>query len=409
MSKEGIGLLEIGQSHMERLYVGRPQGSALRESDVDEEDVVRRWWALPAGCVLPLSNGDAYQVVFAGRPGGSAGPDVRDAVFRASSTRARVVGDVEFHVRSSDWGVHQHSVDPRYNNVILHAVLLCDSSLPTLRQDGVIVPVCSLADLAFSFKQPLQIDITREKTQWPCHSVMQQLSEEERQALFKRAGLLHFEQKTHAFVEQIRATSSSSTYDLYDICIIPALAEGLGYGRDRDFFRATGLYLVGYASTVPEPLGRSLQPSPLDGDRLHVLRRLLEQWRIPGVWETLRLLLLPSKECSAEHILQTLRQAFSKLGLSLARTDILICNVVLPFAAAVALIEHYPLLAQRAEEVYILHPGLPSNRITRMMCAQLQLTTEPRGSCQQQGLHYIYQQTCREKDCDRCIAGRNVL
>jgi hypothetical protein len=67
------------------------------------------------------------------------------------------------------------------------------------------------------------------------------------------------------------------------------------------------------------------------------------------------------------------------------------------------------LLAQRAEEMYRLHPGLASNRITRMMCAQLQLTTEPRGSCQQQGLHYIYQQTCREKHCDRCIAGRNVL
>jgi hypothetical protein len=73
MSKEGIGLPETGQPHMERLYVGRPQGSPLRhcaslicERDVDEEDVVRRWWALPAGCILPLSNGDAYQVVFAG-------------------------------------------------------------------------------------------------------------------------------------------------------------------------------------------------------------------------------------------------------------------------------------------------------------------------------------------------------
>jgi hypothetical protein len=238
---------------------------------------------------------------------------------------------------------------------------------------------------------------------------MRQLSEEERLALFRRAGLLRFEQKTHAFVERLRVSYSNDTYDAYDRCIIPALAEGLGYGRDRDFFRAVGLYLVGDTSVVPEPLGRSLQPPPLDDTRLRVLSRLVEQWRMPGVWHKMRSLLLPSSEHTSEQILQALREAFSQLGLSLARTDILLCNVVLPFAVAVALIEHDTLLGQRAEGVYMMHPGLPSNRITRMMCTQLQLPTEPRGSCQQQGLHYIYQQTCQQKQCDRCIAGRNVL
>jgi hypothetical protein len=238
---------------------------------------------------------------------------------------------------------------------------------------------------------------------------MQQLSEEERLVLFKRAGLLRFEQKTHAFIEQLHALYTGDTYEAYDRCLIPALAEGLGYGRDREFFRAAGLYLIGYPTTVPEPLGHSFQPPPLDGRRLQVLRRLVEQWRIPGVWETLRLLLLPASAPPPEQILQALREAFGNLGLSLARTDILICNVVLPFAAAVALIEHSMMLGQRAEELYMLHPGLPSNRITRMMCIQLQLAAEPRGSCQQQGLHYIYQHTCREKRCEQCITGRNVL
>jgi hypothetical protein len=218
--------------------------------------------------------------------------------------------------------------------------------------------------------------------------------------------LLRFEQKTHTFVEQLHATAPN---DVYDICLIPALAERLGYGRDRDFFRAAGLYLVGYTDAVPEPLGCSPQPSPLDDGRLRVLRRVVEEWRVPGVWNTLRSLLLPSSERTGEQILQTLREAFRHIGLSLARTDILLCNIVLPFAAAVGLIEHDVLLGRQAEEIYLLHPGLSSNRITRMMIAQLQLTAEPRGSCQQQGLHYIYQQTCQAKHCDRCIAGRNVL
>ena len=414
--------------------------SCVREISafLHEDEVVRRWWALPAGCILPLSNGDAYQLLFAGRPGSSAGPDVRDAVFYVRSTGMRVVGDVEFHVRSSDWGSHHHQTDPRYNNVILHVVLRCDDPLPTLLQSRTLVPVCSLADLPLPPALPLIANTHQE--QWPCHTVMQQLTAEERQMLFTRAGLLRFEQKTHAFIEHLHAIASSAfTLDLfgfdvytfplgaagarsfhdplegtetshtYDLCLIPALAEGLGYGRDRDFFRAAGLYLVGRISNVPEPLGRAPQPSPLDDGRLRVLRRLVEEWRNPGVWETLRVLMLPDLPCTNEQILQALREALGNVGLSLARTDILLCNVVLPFAAAIALIEHDTLLGQRAEELYLLHPGLPSNRITRMMSTQLQMTSEPHGSCQQQGLHYIYQQTCQAKYCDRCIAGRNVL
>ena len=256
-----------------------------------EDNVAHRWWALPAGCMLPLSNGDAYQLLFAGHPGSSAGPDVRDAILCTRSTGMRVVGDVEFHVRTSDWNIHNHQKDPRYNNVILHVVLLCDDPLPTVRQDGTIIPVCSLADLPLPPSVPLIANTTREK--WPCHTVMQQLTEEERLALFKRAGLLRFEQKTHTFVEQLRAIVPNTAHDM---CLIPALAEGLGYGRDRDFFRATGLYLIGYTTHVPEPLGRSPQPSPLDDGRLHVLRRLVEEWRVPGVWNTLRSLLLPTSQ-----------------------------------------------------------------------------------------------------------------
>src|SRR5579875_2741308 len=94
---------------------------------------------------------------------------------------------------------------------------------------------------------------------------------------------------------------------------------------------------------------------------------------------------------------------------SLARSDILICNVVLPFAAAIALLEHDAALLAQAEWLYRTHPGLPSNAITRMMSAQLRLEHEPKGSCQQQGLHYIYQQTCRDKRCAVCIAGRDSL
>jgi hypothetical protein len=311
---------------------------------------------------------------------------------------------VEFHVHSSAWLQHQHHTDARYNNVILHVVLICDDPAPTRCLTGATIPVCSLNDL------PLALDDTYQTRSWPCQHVVPQLSAEALARLLKQAGLLRFEEKAHAFVERLH---SMPLYDeefaVYDACLIPALAEGLGYGRDRDFFRAAGNYLLGLSVSLPEPLGRAPQPPPLDASRLRVLAALVAQWRVPGVWYTLCAILLAGGDGDSAMRLRKLRGLFCDLGLSLTRTDILLCNVVFPFAMAVALQEHDTLLGERAQELYEQHPGLSSNRVTRMMCTQLRLPVEPVGSCQQQGLHYIYQQTCREKRCDLCIVGKRQI
>ncbi len=410
-----------------------------------EDEVARRWWSLPLNCLLPLADGGCYQLLFPGRPGGSTGPDVRDAVLSIRGSRrtvsndsgqniysaGKLFGDVEFHVRSSDWRTHRHHTDPRYNAVILHVVLICDDLYPTLHQDGTPIPVCSLYDLpwptaaayqSYCDSQTASLHTPDTESPWPCQRIMSTLSAEERNKLLTRAGLLRFEQKIHNFIEQLHATTSDdahdtyNAYDTYDACLIPALAEGFGYGRDRDFFRAVGLRLLQKHGTLPEPLGHTAEPAPLDARRLHILALLLKRWRIPGVWQTLRACLLSTdnQDNHKDHddsnttstTLAALQRAFTQSGLSLARTDILIVNVVLPFAAAIALLEQHPLLAQRASDLYIHHPGLPSNRITRTMTRQLQLPQEPQGSCQQQGLHYVYQQTCREKRCSICMMGK---
>ena len=366
---------------------------------VYEDEVARRWYALPPGVLLPLSNGASCRLLFAGRPGSAVGPDVRDAVLHFSQQKTRSVGDVEFHVRASDWFAHQHHTDARYNSVLLHVVLICDNTFPALRQDGTSIPMCSLYDLP----PPRQ---RLPQATWPCQAIMQHLSAEERTSLLRRAGLLRFEQKAHAFVEQLHAGSPQGYFSAYDVCLIGALSEGLGYGRDRAFFHAAGQYLLGLTNDLPEPLGRTFDPPSLDASRLSVLRKLVEQWRSGGAWWTLK----KAIDLSPGHgspPLRELRVIFA--GLGRARADILICNIVLPFAMAVALIENDSILAQRAQMLYLEHPGLPSNRVTRAMCQQLQLAKEPEGACQQQGLHYIYQHTCREKRCQLCIAGKRQI
>ena len=386
---------------MNALYVCEKSPS-LSVAHKHEEEIARRWWALPLNVSLPLSDGDSCQLLYAGRPGGSLGPDVRDAVLRFTSHRAtttfaglssqhaiNTAGDVEIHVRASDWFAHQHHTDARYNNVMLHVVLICDDSRPTLRQDGTAIPTCSLYDLPHTTNHPAQ---------WPCQHIMARMNEEQRARLLTLAGSMRFEQKARALLAALRDAQPSGLFSACDVCLIPALAEGLGYGRDRAFFRAAGLHLVGMAQGFPEPLGRAPEPSPLDASRLHILHNLVEQWRATGAWETLR-----QAMTNAPTAISALRNIFA--GLSKARADILICNIVLPFAAAVAQQEHDAMLAEQARNLFLDYPGLPSNQITRAMCKQLLLQSEPKGACQQQGLHFIYAQTCREKRCSDCMLG----
>src|SRR5947199_1282046 len=98
--------------------------------------------------------------------------------------------------------------------------------------------------------------------------------------------------KVQIFFELLSNTRPFDIFSAYDVCLIPALAEGLGFGRDRAFFRAAGLYLIGVAKAIPDPLGRASKPSPLDNSRLHMLRTLVERWRTTGAWETFRQALL---------------------------------------------------------------------------------------------------------------------
>lgn len=77
-------------------------------------------------------------VIRPGRAGRGPGPDVREAVFLAASG-VPIAGDVEVHLRASDFARHGHERDPAYAGLILH---LCwvDDRPPPERGTGTLLP-----------------------------------------------------------------------------------------------------------------------------------------------------------------------------------------------------------------------------------------------------------------------------
>ena len=95
--------------------------------------------------VFRSKNGRRYRVIYPGRSSSGAGPDFRGAVLEEEGV-GLVTGDVELHLDERDWRSHGHGSDPRYNGVILHAVVEGEAGTTTL-QNGNQVPVISLADM----------------------------------------------------------------------------------------------------------------------------------------------------------------------------------------------------------------------------------------------------------------------
>ncbi|WPR72833.1 DUF2851 family protein [Flavobacterium sp. NG2] len=69
-----------------------------------------------------------------------AGPDFFNA--QISIGNQKWAGNVEIHIKSSDWYVHHHERDAAYENVILHVVWEHDAAI--FRQDNTEIPVIEL-------------------------------------------------------------------------------------------------------------------------------------------------------------------------------------------------------------------------------------------------------------------------
>ena len=123
-------------------------------------------WFSPAH--LHSDSGQKIEILHPGVHNHNAGPDFMNARIRIDETLWW--GNVEIHIRASDWHRHQHQNDEHYKNVILHVVLYNDASI-YLHTPGDL-PVLDLS-------KGLNWDVWEAHQKWlnnyrwiPCESVM---------------------------------------------------------------------------------------------------------------------------------------------------------------------------------------------------------------------------------------------
>jgi len=89
---------------------------------------------------LKSINGESISIINLGQHNFNAGPDFFNS--RLVINSQKWAGNVEIHIKSSDWYVHNHETDTNYDNVILHVVWEHDTDI--FRKDNTEIPTLEL-------------------------------------------------------------------------------------------------------------------------------------------------------------------------------------------------------------------------------------------------------------------------
>ena len=174
---------------------------------------------------LTTTDNQALEVIDVGLHNANSGPDFLNAKVKIGNTVW--VGNVEIHVKSSDWYVHRHEQDAAYNNVILHVAGEIDAEVKT--ENGRIVPQLQLsvpASVAQHYEQLQTID-----TYPPCYEIIPNLSTLTIHAWMSVLQTERLEQKTHDIERRLQQCNGD-----WEAALFMTLARNYGFGINGETF-----------------------------------------------------------------------------------------------------------------------------------------------------------------------------
>lgn len=299
---DSLWLPDIGS-----VFVAEPDGGLLARGWHWTERHLQCVWADNKLRPAQMRSGSGEEVAVAdpGRWNLEAGPDFLDAVVTVGGKTMR--GDVEIHIRPSDWAAHHHTGDPRYANVILHVTWFPST---TALLPGHIATVAlreaAASSPGFSFDA---IDLSAyphavlPETSRPCGEALDEATKAEAQGILESAGLSRLRRKALQMALRLQEAGSRNQvfYEEFMRALgykanagaMRAVAEQVPLDRlcAEDDFVSRYALLLGSAGLLPQPTGDD------GGEDARIFRKLWDAawklgvadapsrpaWRISGV------------------------------------------------------------------------------------------------------------------------------
>jgi len=194
-------------------------------NSLPEGQIVNIWQRLLAHKTeLTTETGEPIKIIYPGRINAEQGADFRDAVI--ATNQGVIKGDIEIHVKSSDWQAHRHHRNSQYNQVILHVVMWHNAKSATRHQNGESIPTLALNKYIKPINQRLgetEPPVTLSK---PCLKATEPLTTGLVTKFLDSAGEERFLAKATKFQVDLAQTEASQ-------CLYQGIMEALGYSQNR--------------------------------------------------------------------------------------------------------------------------------------------------------------------------------
>lgn len=409
----------------------------------------QRLWAGIAQCT---TEGLPIEILSVGQHNRDAGPDFSHARVRIGTQEW--IGNIEMHLRASDWRRHHHHQDPAYDNVILHVV--CQDDEQVYNSRGEMVTQCTL-------QYPQQQDYLTQMiahaqqmdsplATMPCSQHLLQmpslLSEGWRKALL----LQRWQCKTESIHQLLTITKHDWAQAFYI-----SLAHNFGFHTNNLPFESLALqtpliYLLKHRNSVFQVTAMLLGQSGLLNETSATTAEMQALWNEyrflqrkftlspihASLWKKARMRPQNAPEVRIRQFAQLLCQSEFLFSLSLeandinalrallqlppttaieptdftpappigqASIDILLINTILPYRYAFALAHGNTVGAQQALELIAKLPA-ENNTIIRQWRTMGQKINS---AADTQALIHLYQHYCQHERCIHCEVGQVVF
>ena len=197
------------------------------------EDFIHYLWRFKKIPVLHLKTvrGEPVEVIRFGNYNQShSGPDFKEAIIKLG--RQTWAGQIEMHIKSSDWYAHQHETDPAYDNVILHVVW--EHDVDVFQKDQSVLPTLQLKDVVSNDLIKSYKDFMQRPQQFIlCEASVGQLNSLDIHFWLERLYIERLSRKAQPILSYIKKTKQH--WD--QICFIQ-LAKSFGLKANAEVFEA---------------------------------------------------------------------------------------------------------------------------------------------------------------------------
>jgi len=170
-------------------------------------------------------DGQTIEIIHPGIQNHDAGPDFFNAKIKIGNTLW--AGNVEIHLKSSDWYRHGHQNDPAYNNVILHVVL--ENDFKTKTYSDLTVPVWEMPIESWHLDNYKHLTGTPQKI--GCANRINQIPRIEISNWIERMAIERLENKT-ILIEQLLSQYQNDQDEVFYILT----ARNFGFSVNGDAF-----------------------------------------------------------------------------------------------------------------------------------------------------------------------------